>query len=257
MIDRDTRYFIEALHRGLRVLEAFSEDRSSLSLKEIADSVELDKSTAFRFTYTLEQLGYLERDPESKRYRPGLKALRLGFTALNSLEISQLARPYLKELCDESQETVNLAVRDGSEIVYVERLSPHQIVNINLQVGSRLPTYCTSIGKVLLAELDDEEVLQLLGPGPYDALTEHTITSYDDLLADLKRIRQRGYAIGDEELALGLRSVAAPIRTANGEPTAGINVSVSSARVSREELEVQFPPMVVRVAKRIHQALTP
>lgn len=256
-MDRDSRYFIEALHRGLAVLEVFSEERPSVSLKEITDAVGLDKSSAFRIAYTLEQLGYLERDPDSKRYRPGLKALRLGFTALNSLEITQLARPYLKELCEQTKETVNLAVRDGDEIVYVSRLSPRQIVNINVQVGSRLPLHCTSIGKVLLADMSPQAIRELIGPGPYEALTENTITTYETLLADLQTVRQQGYAIGDEELALGLRSVAAPIRTTNGELTAGIDVSVSGARISRQQLESHFSPLVVDVAVRIREALTP
>ena len=141
-MEYDSRYFIEALHRGLRILEVFSKETPALTLVEIVEAVGLDKSTAFRFVYTLQTLGYLERDPESKRYRPGLKVLKLGFTAVNSLDVAQLARPYLKELSEKTDEATNMALRDGAEIVYVVRISPMQLVHINLHVGSRLPVHC-------------------------------------------------------------------------------------------------------------------
>jgi IclR family pca regulon transcriptional regulator len=254
-MDRDNRYFIEALHRGLRVLEVFSEEDSSLGLTEIASACRLDKSTAFRFVHTLEELGYLERDPDSKRYRPGLKVLKLGFSAINHLDIVQLARPHLKTLSRETDEATNMALRDGPEIVYVARISPLQLVNINLRVGSRLPVHCTSMGKAHLLDLEPVALEQLLGKGPYEAFTPHTITGLAHLLADLEQARRQGYAVGDEELAVGMRSVAAPIRNAAGEITAAINISVSSARVSREELEVRLASAVVDSAEHISTAL--
>ena len=115
------RYYVEALSRGLQILGVFSEQSPSLSLTQIASSVGLDKSTTFRFAHTLEILGYLERDAETKQYRPGLQVLRLGFAALNSLEIAQIAQPYLKALSAESGETTNMTVRDGAEIIYIAR----------------------------------------------------------------------------------------------------------------------------------------
>lgn len=254
-MDRDNRYFIEALHRGLRVLEVFSEEHGSLSLVEIADACGLDKSTAFRFVHTLDELGYLERDPDSKRYRPGLKVLKLGFSAINHLDLVQLARPYLQALSEETDEATNMALRDGPEIVYVARISPLQLVNINLRIGSRLPVHCTSMGKAHLLELEPQALERLLGKGPYQAFTAHTITSLEELVADLAQARQRGYAIGDEELAVGMRSVAAPVRNAGGAVAAAINVSVSSARVSRAELETELAGAVVESARHISTAL--
>ena len=149
----DSRYYIEALGRGLRILEAFSEQSPSLSLTEIASTVGLDKSTVFRSVYTLESLGYLERDPETKRYRPGLKVLRLGFAVLNNLEMAQIAQPYLKALSGKCGETTNMTIRDGKEIVYVVRNKTQQVVSVNLQLGSRLPVYCTALGKTQLMDL--------------------------------------------------------------------------------------------------------
>lgn len=254
-MERDSRYFIEALHRGLRILEVFSEETPKLTLAEIVEAVGLDKSTAFRFVYTLQTLGYLERDPDSKRYRPGLKVLKLGFTALNSLDVAQLARPYLKELSEKTGEATNMAMRDGAEIVYVVRISPMQLVHINLHVGSRLPAHCTSMGKALLAGFSREKVRGLLGEGPFEALTPKTITDLDALMVELDQANQQGYAITDEELVIGARSLAAPLRQTDGDAVAAINVCVSSARLARDEMEERFAEAVVETAQRISLAL--
>ena len=251
----DSRYYIEALGRGLQILEAFSEQSPSLSLTEITSTVGLDKSTVFRFVYTLEKLGYLERDPETKRYHPGLKVLRLGFTALNSLEMGQVAQPYLKALSAECGETTNMTVRDGKEIVYVVRNKTQQIISVNLQLGSRLPVYCTSMGKAQLIDLSRDELRDLLGEGPYPVMGPNTIATLDTLVTELDKVRQQGYAINDEEMAVGLRSVAAPVRGARRQVVAAINISVPSARVSRQELETVLAPMVVDTARRISLAL--
>jgi IclR family pca regulon transcriptional regulator len=251
----NSRYFIEALERGLQILEVFSEESHSLTLTEIGALVGLNKSTAFRFVYTLENLGYLERDPGTKRYRPGLKVLRLGFAALNNLEMVQIAQPYLKALSAECGETTNMTVRDGEDIVYVARNKNRQIVSVDLQLGSRLPVHCTSMGKAQLIDLSRQELSDLLGEGPYRKVGPNTITTLDALLAEIEKVRQQGYAINDEELADGLRSVAAPVRRRNGEIVAAVNISVLGARVSRQDLEEVLAPMVVNTAREISLAL--
>ena len=249
----DSRYYIEALGRGLQILEAFS--KQSLSLTEVASTVGLDKSTVFRFVYTLEKLGYLDRDPETKRYRPGLKVLRLGFGVLNNLEMTQIAQPYLKALSAKCGETTNMTIRDGKEIVYVVRNKTQQVISVNLQLGSRLPAYCTSMGKAQLMDLSRDELRDLLGEGPYPVMGPNTITTLDALVAELDKVRQQGYAINDEEMAVGLRSVAAPVREADGQVAAAINISVPSARVSRQEMEMVLAPMVADTAHQISLAL--
>jgi IclR family pca regulon transcriptional regulator len=249
------RYYIESLGRGLQILEAFSEASPNLSLTEIASIVKLDKSTIFRFVYTLEQLGYLERDLETKRYRPGAKILRLGFTALSSLEIVQIARPYLKALSAECGETTNMTIRDGAEIIYVTRNKTQQIISVNLQLGSRLPVYCTSMGKAQLVDLSPQELSDLLGTGPYPKRGPNTITTFDGLVAELDKVRRQGYAINDEELTAGLRSVAAPVRNRDGGVAAAINISIPIARASREEMESALASMVMNTARDISLAL--
>jgi IclR family pca regulon transcriptional regulator len=255
MTSDNDRYYIEALGRGMRILEAFTERTPSLSLTEISSIVGLDKSTVFRFAYTLEKLGYLARDPETKRYRPGLRVLRLGFITLNSLGLRQIAQPYLKALSAQTGETTNMTIRDGDQVVYVARNRTQQIIGINLHLGSRLPAHCTSMGKAQLLDLSRDELGDILGEGPYPATGPHTITSLDALVAELEKVRQQGYAINDEELAAGLRSVAAPIRDSDGKIVAAINISVPSARVSRQELETELAPLVKSAAREICLAL--
>src|SRR5574341_1031480 len=207
-----SRYSIKALIRGLEILELFTFDKPSLNLTEIVAATQLNKSTAFRVLSTLEMLGYLERDPITRYYRPGLKVLKLGFTVLNSLEMAQIAQPYLKSLSDACGETTNMSIRDNAEIIYVARNATQQIISVNLQRGSRLPVYCTSMGKAQLIDLSRQELRTLLGEGPYPKRGPNTITCLDALITELNKARQQGYAVNDEELAAGLRSVAAPNR---------------------------------------------
>lgn len=251
----DERYFIEALHRGLRVLETFSEEKHSLSLVQIADTVGLDKSTAFRFVYTLQELGYLQRDEATKRYRPGLKLLELGFTALESFDLAQVAEPHLLELAERTGEAVNLGVRDGDRVVYILHFGSSHVVGVNMRVGARLPLYCSSMGKAHLLDLSYEEVRELLGAGPYEAHTTQTLTTPDALWADLELGHWKGYMVSDEEMVVGARSLAAPVRNRDGRVVAALNVSVSSARFSRQELEQHFSQPVLEAARHISRVL--
>jgi IclR family pca regulon transcriptional regulator len=249
------QYYIEALGRGLGVLEAFSRESPSLSLTEIAEATGLNKSTAFRFTHTLEELGFLERDPETKQYRPGLKVLRLGFTALNSLEMGQIAQPYLKALSAKCGWTTNMTVRDEAEIVYVARNKTQQILSVDLHLGSRLPVYCTSMGKAQLIDLSHQELRNLLGRGPYEKRGPNSITTLDALVAELDEVRRRGYAVCDEGLAPGLRAVAAPVRGHTEQVVAAVNISVPSVRVSLQELKEHLATLVMETARQISLAL--
>lgn len=249
------RYHVETLERGLRVLEVFSRESPDLSMTEIADRAGLGKSTAFRFVHTLHSLGYLERNPDNKRYRPGLAVLRLGFVALNSMELAQIARPYLKALSERCGETTNMTVRDKDEIVYVARNKIQQILIVDLQLGSRLPVHCTSMGKAQLIDFGRQELVKLLGPGPYTAKGPKTITTLEGLVDELDHVRKRGYAINDEELVAGLRSVAAPIRGQDRKIVAAINISTPSVRASRREMEERFAPMVMEAAREISAVL--
>lgn len=249
------RYFVSTLARGMQVLEAFSRESPQLTLTEIVSKVNLDKSTAFRLLYTLEQLGYVERDERTRLYRLGLKPVQLGLTALNSLDLVQAAQPHLKALFSRCSETVNMSVRDGCEIFYVARHKTQQVLNVGLEVGSRLPVWCTSMGKAQLIDLSPDELRDLLGNDEFPPAGPHAHRDLATLMADVETVRARGYAVNDEELAMGVRSVAAPIRDGNGKVVAAVNISVPSVRVTRAELEARLAPMVVETGTKISQAL--
>lgn len=249
------RYFVSTLARGMQVLEAFSRASPQLSLTQIASKVDLDKSTAFRILHTLEHLGYLERDAQTRLYRLGLKPVQLGLTALNSLDLVQAAQPHLKALFGRCGQTTNMAVRDGHEIFYVARHRTQQVLNVGLEVGSRLPVWCTSMGKAQLIDLSPEELRDLLGDGAFPPAGPNALPDLAALMADLETVRTRGYALNDEELAVGVRSVAAPVYDGSNRVVAAVNVSVPSVYVSCAELESRLAPMVVETASKISRAL--
>ena len=250
-----SRYSIETLERGLRVLSLFSNDNSELTLTEISRSADINMTTSLRIASTLEGAGYLRRDPETKRYRPSLKVLQLGFAALRSMDIRQSARPYLEQLASEAGETVSLTILDGLEVVYVDRIRNRQIVGVVLGMGSRLPAHCTSMGKAMLAHLAEKQLKYRLKGVVLDACTGNTIVEIDSLETDLAKVRRRGYAINNQELAIGLRSVAAPIWGEHGDVVAAINISGSTETISRSRLKQELVPLLSETAADISQAL--
>ena len=247
-------YIIESLQRGLRVLALFTRETPSLSLTEIKEAAELNKTTAFRIVSTLETTGYLERDPETKRYRLSLKVLQLGFTAVSSLEFRDIARPYLRQLSQDTDETVSLSVLDGMSVVYVDRVRRQQIVGVVLGIGSRIPAQCGSMGKVMLAHLPPEELAQRLNRA-LTPCTPHSIVDRAAFEAELAQVREQGYALNDEELEIGLRAVAAPIWDHTNHAVAAINVTGSVRTISRQRMIDELAPKVKDTAVHISHAL--
>ncbi|HNP86212.1 MAG: IclR family transcriptional regulator [Chloroflexi bacterium SZAS-1] len=250
-----SRYTIEALARGLEVLSLFTAARPALSFNEIVEQLGLAKSTVFRILATLEQLGYLQQDVDTRRYRPGLQVFQLGFAALAGLEIQQLAHPYLERLAQQLNETVSMAVLEDLDIIYIDRIRNRAIVGIVLGVGSRLPAHSASPGKVLLAALPEPELLSRLARAELTRLTEHTLADRAALLAELAAIRQQGYALSDQELAIGLRGAAAPIYDRCRQAVAAINVSGPISSISAERLQHELRPAVVATAAQISRTL--
>ena len=250
------RYFVKSLARGLGILETVANSPQGLSLTEVASAMDLGKTTVYGFLFTLEQLGYVARDPDTKAYSPGLKVLDLGFAYLNSKSILEIAQPYLRSLAEECGATTDVSVRDGAEIVTLAMEKVWRIVAVGTYVGSRLPVHCSASGKAQLVDLEREEIRKLLGEGAYPVHGPNTITTLDLLLEELDRTRRRGYALTDEELAPGLRSVAAPIRDRDGQIVTAICITAPTSIYSRRELEEVLAPKVLEVAGKIAAALT-
>jgi IclR family pca regulon transcriptional regulator len=218
----------QSLERGLAILSAFDSERPLIGVSELSRELSLSRSTAHRYIATLAQLGYLQQDPDSRRYRLGPKVVDLGFSAINSMELRHVAAPHLKALSEKTGRTVNMAVLDGTEIVYIDRCRAPDAreIDLNLHVGSRLPAYCTSMGKVLLANQRPEVLPGLLERMELTRRGPNTLTAREALATALQRVRQTGLAVNDEELAPGLRSLAAPIRDGFGEVVAAVNIAV-------------------------------
>jgi IclR family transcriptional regulator, pca regulon regulatory protein len=247
-----------SLAKGLAVLGSFSPNNPSMSVSEIAARVDLNRATAYRIASVLASLGFLEqvdRKGGRREYRPGLKVLLLGRAALESLELPELALPYLQELQENCGETVNMAILDEGSIVYILRLKTDIVVNIRLFVGSRLPAQCTSMGKAMLAFLSTEEFDRAAASLDFTPLTERSTANLTQLRADLEVIRQRGFAINDQELAAGLRSVAAPIFH-HKRVVAAINIAIPSGRVGYDHLLDELGPAVRNTAQRISNHLS-
>ena len=220
----------QSLERGLAVLRAFTPDRPTLGISELARGLALTRSTTHRYVATLATLGYLEQDGPTRKYRLGPRVLDLGFSVLASLDLREVAAPHLRRLTDSTGHTSNLAIRDDTDVILIDRVrgrpGRYHHLEFTLHVGSRIPAYCSATGKALLAFLprpDLEQVLEridLIQRGP------RTLTDKRALLAELDQVRRTGIAVNDEELESALRSIAAPVRARSGEVVAAVNVAV-------------------------------
>jgi len=246
---------IQSLERGFEILKCFSSDKPILRLTDITNKIGISKATVFRYVSTLKDLGYLRKDDEFKGYKLTVKVLDLGFAALNGLGFLDISIPYLEELAHRCQESASMAVLDGFYVVYVARTATKRWMSTNLRIGAKLPAYCTSLGKILLAYRPFSEVKEILKGRELKAYTPYTITDINRLKEVLIEIRENEYSINNQELEIGLRSAAAPIRDEKGEVIAAINISMSSARISSRELEEKFIPILIKITKQVSFAL--
>ena len=245
----------QSLERGLAILSAFRSGRPLLGVSELARDVGLSRSTTHRYIATLAALGYLDQDPSSRKYRLGPRVLDLGFSAINSMDLREVASPHLQALSDETGHTVNMAVLDGADIVYIDRCRTSQRgqrdIDLNLHIGSRLPAYCTSMGKVLLAGLPEDEQRSVVERVDFAQRGPNTLTARDELLRELEHVKRAGLAVNNEELAYGLRSIAAPVHAQSGEVAAAINLAVHRTMVSLDALVAHLGPPLKRTAEAI------
>jgi IclR family transcriptional regulator, pca regulon regulatory protein len=254
---REPRYS-QSLERGLAILGCFTPERPVLGISDIADELGMSRSTTHRYVITLVALGYLEQGA-SRKYRLGLRVTDLGMSALNSTGLREHSRPYLEELRQRTSYTVNLAVLDGGEILYVDRARSFRRgqnkIDLGLQPGSRLPAYCTSMGKLLMAYLPENEQRDLLNELKLDKHGPNSITSKKALRTELDHIREENFAVNDQELAAGLHSISAPVRSETREVVAAVNMAAHNSMISLEELVDALGPHLVSTADRISARL--
>ncbi len=249
----DTPDYIQSLHRGLDVLRAFDADHSAMSLAEVAERVGLSRPVVRRLLMTLEYLSYVNRDGRWFSLTP--RVLDLGFSYLSSLTVAQLALPFMEELSHQVDESCSLAVLENYDIVYVQRVSVRKVMTISIGVGARLPAYCTSMGRVLVANLEEETRARWLRALKPQARTRFTLTDRSGLLKELDRVRAQGYAYVEQELEEGLCSVAVPVHSRSGEAIAALNLGMPFTVGARTRALKVALPALRAAAQRIEQQL--
>jgi len=237
------RDIMGGLAKGLAVIETFTAERPRQSIAEVSAACGLDRATTRRCLLTLAHEGYADYDGKFFTLTP--RVLRLGAGCLAAMPLPRLIQPMLDNLSAQIGESTSVSILDGSEIVYVARAAQRKVMSIGLMPGSRLPAYCTSMGRVLLAALPEAEARERLGPETLPARTAMTLTDPGAIMAELARVRAQGYAMIDQEIEIGLRSIAVPLQNIHGRTVAALNVGVPATQT---DLAGRFLPALIRVA---------
>jgi IclR family pca regulon transcriptional regulator len=245
--------FVQSLERGLAVIRAFGAEDSELTLTEVARATGLTRAAARRFLLTLVELGYVRSEGRAFSLRP--RVLELGYAYLSGLSLTDVAQPHVESFVSQVHESSSISVLDESDIVYVVRVPTKRIMTIAISVGTRFPAYCTSMGRVLLAHLDEEELERYFAGADLAPRTRQTVVAPDELRSLLADVRGSGYALVDEELEDGLRSLAVAVRDATGTVIAAMNVSAHAHRVPLSVLVDDFLPLLRDAALHIEEDL--
>ncbi len=245
---------IGSVQRALDILDVFNARNPELGTTEIAGAIHLPKSTVAGLIYTLEVNGYLEQNPENRKYRLGYKLAERAGLFLNQYDLRRVAAPHLLALRDACNESVNLALRRGSDMVYIERMHGTNTLGFRSEIGKRERVHSTALGKAYLAFLPQPEILDFVAHHDFEPLTQNTITDAELFLADLACVRERGYAIDDQENELGGRCVAAPLLNFDGRPVAAISISVPLQRMPDTRV-AELGELVRRTAAKISRRL--
>jgi IclR family pca regulon transcriptional regulator len=245
--------FVQSLARGLAVIKAFDANSPRMTLSQVARAANLPPAAARRFLLTLAQLGYVAHEHGRYSLRP--RVLGLGYRYLSRLSVRDVAEPHMEQLAAEVHESSSLSVLDGDDIVYVVRVSISRIMTLSIGMGTRLPAYLTSMGRVLLANLPPDARERYLDRVTLTQQTSKTIRTTDDLRAELERVRNQGWSIVDQELEEGLRAVAVPVRSGAGVVFASLNVSTHASRISLDHIRRSLLPPLLAAAARIEAEL--
>ena len=244
--------FVQSLERGLLVIRALAVPQPQ-ALSEVARATGLSRAAARRFLLTLEHLGYVRRTRGRFTLTP--RVLELGYAYLSGLTLPEVAQPHLERLVEQVHESSSVSVLDGDDVVYVARVPTRRIMSVTISVGTRFPAYATSMGRVLLSGVPDEQVDATLSRADLRKLTGRTITSTDVLREAIRQVRRQGYAIVDQELEVGLRSIAVPIRDPAGAVVAAVNLSTQASRTTVADMKRRLLPPLRETAAAVERDL--
>jgi IclR family pca regulon transcriptional regulator len=253
--DADNTLYVASVEKAFRVLEALNEVGRPIGLSGLVPLTGLGRSATQRFLFTLRSLGYVNQDQATKAYSLSARMLAFGRGYLSADSIRDRARPFLDAANQASGETVNLTILDREEVVYILRFPSHHVVSVNLAVGSRLPAYCTAPGRAMLAYLDPADAESILDRSTREKKTPYTVIGKASLLKILKRVREQGFCINDQEAFIGDLSIAAPVFDHTGKVVAAVNIAVPTPRWSVDRAHEQLVPVVTKAAREITEAL--
>jgi DNA-binding IclR family transcriptional regulator len=248
------QYRIKVLEKALAVLELFDEQGTELTVTEIGERLGIHKTTAFRIVTVLDEANYLEKAHGSMKYRLGFKLLHLGSLVEGGAELKKRARPILEKLKQECDETVHLVILNKGEALYLDKIEGLKTVRVVSRVGMTLPAHCSGVGKVLLAHLPEDRVESIIRAKGLKRFTPNTITERDALRTELRRIRERGYALDNEEIEIGLKCVAAPISDGAGTVIGALSISGPAFRFEGREAQ-RLTAQALRAAARVSEAM--
>ncbi len=249
------RYFVPGLSRGLAVLQMFSARRPVISVTDISNELGTTRSSAFRLTYTLEYLGFLQKYQDTKKYQLGNKVLGLGFSYLSSLGLIESTRAALVELSEELNVSTHLVQRDGMDVVYLARYAANQHIASNVHVGTRFPVHATALGQILLADLSDEAIVETIGDTELTRYTKHTPTTLAAFMKRVAKGRKQGFLESWGYFEKALASVAMPIRDSSGVAVAAMNITCPISQFSRTEFDRTVARRANEVAKTVSRNL--
>ena len=245
---------VQSIERALSLLEALEDSRGEIGIAELSKRVGLHVSTVHRILATLVARGYARQNPETGRYALGAKALHLAESYLGQMDIRRVARPVLERLSQETGETANLVILDRREALYLDKVESPQSLRIFSRIGRRAPLHSTAVGKVLLAYRSKAQVDALLGRGPLERLTRHTITSVSQMRRELEKVHDQGFALDREECEEGACCIAVPIRNAQGDVEAALGVSAPTTRLTPRRME-ELVPIMLRTGQAVSAQL--
>ena len=245
---------VQSIDRALSILEVLSDYSKGLGVTEISEKVDLHKSTVYRLLATLIYKGYVVQDAETNKYGITLKLFELGSKKVESMDLLSVSKEYTKKLMESVNEVVHLVVREGSEIVYIDKVEANNTIMMASTIGKRSPMYCTSVGKAILAHLPEKKVKEIWDNSKIVKYTDYTITDFQELKKELEDIRQKGYAVDNEENEMGVRCIGVPIFNRHGKVEAAISISGPAIRVTESKIS-NFSIKVMNTASLISREL--
>ncbi|WP_042350309.1 IclR family transcriptional regulator [Bacillus massiliigorillae] len=245
---------VKSVSRALDIITILSLKKGGLGVTEIANQIDINKSSVYRILSTLVQYGYVEQDADTGRYKLGYKFLEISSKLLESIDLRTEAQPFLKELENETNEVIHLVVYDQGEVVYIEKLEGNELLRMHSRVGKRAPMHCTSVGKTILANLPTNVVLSILETRGMPSHTKYSIVDKDELLQELAKVKECGFAYDLEENEYGITCIAAPIFDHAGQVIAAVSISGSTIRMKNERL-AQLQPHIIAAGKQISTRL--